>query len=46
VKSASSRPGALQQDVKVDPVVDLRRLEFVRVLRWEPHDKPAPKGAS
>lgn len=46
VRSASARPGALQQDVRVDPVVDLRRLQFVRVLRWQPHEKPQPKGAS
>ena len=46
VKSASAKPGALQQDVRVDPVVDLRRLQFVRVLRWQPHEKAASKGAS
>ena len=44
--SASAKPGALQQDVRVDPVVDLRRLQFVRVLRWQPHEKAASKGAS
>jgi rod shape-determining protein MreC len=45
VRSAHVRPGALQQDVRVDPVVDLRRLEFVRVLLWHPTDAvPARPG--
>jgi hypothetical protein len=26
----------LQQDVTLDPVVDLSRLEFVKVLEWAP----------
>lgn len=34
VHTAVSRPGALQQEVSVDPVVDLRRLTFVKVLQW------------
>lgn len=29
-------PGALQQDVTLDPAVDLLRLEFVKVLQWSP----------
>jgi rod shape-determining protein MreC len=37
VRTAKSMPGALQQDVAVDPVVDLGRLTFVRVLQWSPH---------
>ena len=36
VRSATARPGELQQDVTVDPVVDLRRLTFVKVLQWSP----------
>jgi rod shape-determining protein MreC len=36
VRSAKVSPGALQQDLTVDPLVDLRRLEFVRVLLWRP----------
>ena len=28
--------GALQQDVTLDPVVDLERLTFVKVLQWSP----------
>lgn len=36
VRSTSAPPGALQQEIAVDPVVDLRRLEYVKVLRWEP----------
>ena len=30
------RPNALQQDVTVEPVVDLRRLTFLTVLQWSP----------
>jgi rod shape-determining protein MreC len=40
VRSARVPPGALQQEITVDPVVDLRRLEFVKVLRWEPQPRP------
>jgi rod shape-determining protein MreC len=29
-------PGALQQDVTLDPAVDLSRLEFVQILQWSP----------
>ncbi len=36
VVSATSRPNALQQDVDVEPVADLRRLAFVAVLQWSP----------
>ena len=36
VRSARVPPGALQKEITVDPVVDLRRLEFVKVLQWEP----------
>jgi rod shape-determining protein MreC len=36
VRNASAPPGALRQRVTIDPVVDLRRLEFVKVLRWTP----------
>lgn len=34
VRSARVAPGALKQEVTVDPVVDLERLEFVKVLQW------------
>lgn len=30
------RPNALQQDVTIEPVVDLRRLTFLTVLQWSP----------
>jgi rod shape-determining protein MreC len=36
VRSAKAPPGALQQDILVDPSVDLGSLEFVRVLLWTP----------
>jgi rod shape-determining protein MreC len=36
VGAARTPPGALQQEVTIDPVVDLRRLEFVTVLQWSP----------
>lgn len=34
VRTAKVAPGALKQDVTIDPVVDLQRLEFVKVLQW------------
>lgn len=36
VKASTSRPGALQQDVDIEPFVDLRRLTFLTVLQWSP----------
>jgi rod shape-determining protein MreC len=36
VKTVKSAPGALQQDVTLDPAVDLGRLEFVQILQWSP----------
>jgi rod shape-determining protein MreC len=36
VKTVRQVPGALQQDVTIDPVIDFRRLEFVQVLQWSP----------
>ena len=36
VRSAKTAPAALQQDVEIVPVVDLRRLTFVKVLQWSP----------
>ncbi|HVL64929.1 MAG TPA: rod shape-determining protein MreC [Actinomycetota bacterium] len=36
IVKATSRPNALQQDVTIDPVVDLGRLSFVTVLLWSP----------
>ncbi|MGH9264781.1 MAG: rod shape-determining protein MreC [Acidimicrobiales bacterium] len=36
VRSATAGPGALQQEIRLDPSVDIDRLEFVRVLLWQP----------
>lgn len=36
VKSAKTAPSSLQQDIAVDPVADLDRAEFLKVLRWSP----------
>ncbi len=36
VVAAKAGPGALQQDVTIEPVVNLRRLTFVKVLLWSP----------
>jgi rod shape-determining protein MreC len=36
IATATARPNALQQDVTIDPVVDLGRLSFVTVLLWSP----------
>lgn len=36
VVMASSQPGELQQDVTMNPLVDLKHLRFVRVLRHKP----------
>jgi rod shape-determining protein MreC len=36
VTSAKLRPNALQQDVTIEPIVDLRRLTFLTVLQWTP----------
>lgn len=37
VREAKARPGELQQDVSIRPVVDVRRLTFVQVLQWAPN---------
>lgn len=37
VRSAKAAPSALQQDIKVEPSVDLTRMDFVRVLLWTPN---------
>lgn len=34
VRTATVAPGALKQEVTIDPVVDFERLEFVKVLQW------------
>jgi rod shape-determining protein MreC len=34
VRSAHKAPGAIQQEITVNPAVDLQRLEFVKVLIW------------
>ena len=36
VLSVSTEPGALLKTVRVTPVVDLRRLTFVKVVQWSP----------
>ncbi|HVM40525.1 MAG TPA: rod shape-determining protein MreC [Acidimicrobiia bacterium] len=36
VASVSSRPGSLEKDLRVLPLADLERLEFVKILLWEP----------
>jgi rod shape-determining protein MreC len=36
VRAVKQQPGALQEDVTMDPIVDLSRLEFVQVLQWSP----------
>lgn len=36
VVAATAASGALQQDVTVAPIADLRRLVFVKVLQWGP----------
>ena len=40
VRGAKITPGQLEQEVTIEPVVDLDRLEFVRVLIWEPAPSP------
>ena len=34
VRSAHVGPGEVEQEITIDPAVDFRRLEFVRVLMW------------
>jgi rod shape-determining protein MreC len=36
VVSVSTEPGALLKTVRVAPVVDLRRLTFLKVVQWSP----------
>jgi len=36
VRAAKVPPGSLQQEVSIDPLVDLTRLDFVKVLIWTP----------
>lgn len=36
VRSVEQQPGALQENVTLDPAVDLSRLEFVQILQWAP----------
>ncbi len=40
VRGAKITPGQLEQDITIEPVVDLDRLEFVRILVWEPAASP------
>jgi cell shape-determining protein MreC len=36
VRSVQKNPSALLQDITMDPVVDLKRLTFVKVVQWSP----------
>ncbi len=36
VHKAEARPNALQQDIALTPVIDLKRISFVTVLQWSP----------
>jgi rod shape-determining protein MreC len=36
VRSSKVQPGSLQHEVSIDPLVDLTRLDFVKVLIWQP----------
>ena len=36
VVAATASTGALQQDVTIEPIVDLRRIIFEKVLQWDP----------
>ncbi len=36
VRSAVAKPGALHQDIVIDPVVDVVRATFVKVVLWTP----------
>jgi rod shape-determining protein MreC len=36
VRTARKVPSSLQQDVTMEPVVDVQRLSYVKVLRWTP----------
>ncbi len=40
VRGAKITPGQLEQEVTIEPVVDLDRLEFVRILIWQPTPSP------
>jgi rod shape-determining protein MreC len=37
VRTARKVPSSLQQDVTMEPIVDLQRLSYVKVMRWIPH---------
>lgn len=36
VRETSVAPGALQQKITIDPVVDLSRIQYVKILQWKP----------
>jgi rod shape-determining protein MreC len=40
VRGAKINPGQLEQDVTVEPIVDFRRVELVRILLWQPVKAP------
>lgn len=42
VASVSARPGSLEKDLRVQPLADLERLEYVKVLKWKPVDQELP----
>ncbi|MHB8670508.1 MAG: rod shape-determining protein MreC [Acidimicrobiales bacterium] len=45
VRTARVPKGALQQEVTLDPVVDLGHLDFVKVLRWPPAGSSSHEGS-
>ncbi len=45
VASVSTRRGALQKDLRVEPLADMERLEFVQVLLWEGDREPLDAGS-
>jgi rod shape-determining protein MreC len=40
VRGAKITPGQLEQEITIEPVVDLDRLELVRILIWQPTQSP------
>jgi rod shape-determining protein MreC len=42
VRSATTEPGSLSQEILVDPAVDWGSLELVKVLVWKPPAGPPP----
>ncbi len=46
VRSATVRPGSLEQEVLVDPLAELGSVTFVKVLLWRPPAPPPVSGPS